>query len=281
MDFQKLFQSSVKPVLYEPGDAKMWTDPYISQQLLKIHLDPNIDAASRKPESIKRTLEFIYNFCNKSGIHILDLGCGPGIYTKEIAARGHEVTGMDFSENSIAYAKKQASINNQNIEYICQNYLELDYVEKFDLITMIYADFGVLIPVERERLLQNIFTALKPGGMFIFDVLNDKNLEIKFPDHKSWNVSLGGFWRELPYLELINGFHYEAEHVYLKQHTIIDQAEICTKYRFWTHYFNSTAIITMISDYGFENIDLYDNVLPESDIWNGDNVTFCKTNKPE
>jgi len=281
MNFKELLRSTIKPVLYEPGDAVMWTDTYISRQLLKIHLDPNIDAASRKPESIKKTLEFIYNFCEKPGMQIMDLGCGPGIYTKEIAKRGHHVTGMDFSENSIAYAKKQASINNQNIEYICQNYLKLDYVEKFDLITMIYADFGVLTPDERGRLLQNIFTALKPGGMFIFDVLNDKNIDAKFPDQQSWNVSERGFWRERPYLELVNGFHYQEDHVYLKQHTIIDQTESCVKYRFWTHYFNSTAIIAMLSDYGFENIDLYDNVLPESDIWNGDNVTFCKTNKPE
>lgn len=275
MDFKKLLKSSVKPVLYEPGDAIMWTDPYISQQLLKIHLDPEIDAASRKPLSIKKTLEFIYNFRNKSGMHILDLGCGPGIYTKEIATRGHKVTGMDFSENSIAYAKNLASINNLNIEYVCQNYLELDYVEKFDLITMIFTDFGVLIPDERGRLLQNIFTALKSGGMFIFDVLNDKNLEAKFPDQQSWNVSERGFWRDSPYLELVNGFHYKEERVYLKQHTIIDEMESCTKYRFWIHYFNSNSLVNMLSDYGFENIELYDNVLPESNIWNGDNVSFC------
>lgn len=281
MDFQELIESSVKPSLYEPGDAIMWTDPYISQQLLKIHLNPDIDAASRKPESIKNTLEFIYNFCDKTGMYILDLGCGPGIYTKEIATRGHKITGIDFSKNSIAYAKKEASKDKLNIEYVCQNYLELDYTEKFDLVTMIYTDFGVLIPEERERLLQNIFKALKPGGVFIFDVLNDKNLEAKFPDHDSWNVSEEGFWRETPYLELIKGFHYEEEHVYLKQHTILDQSEICIKYRFWIHYFNSNTLRSLLSDHGFENIELYDNVLPHSDIWNGDNITFCKTNKPD
>ena len=178
MNFKELLKSSAKPVLYEPGDALMWTDPYISQQLLKIHLDPKIDAASRKPESIKKTLEFIYTFCEKSGMHILDLGCGPGIYTQEIAANGHHVTGMDFSENSIAYAKKQANRNKLNIEYVCQNYLMLDYKEKFDLIMMIYTDFGVLIHDDRKRLLQNIFQALKPGGIFFFDVARLSNCTV-------------------------------------------------------------------------------------------------------
>ncbi len=279
MDFNELIKASTKPTLYEPGDALMWADRYISKQLLKIHMDPNIDAASRKPESIKKTLEFIYDLCEKSGMNILDLGCGPGIYTQDIAAKGHYVTGMDFSENSIAYAKNQANRNKLRIEYVCKNYLMLDYLEKFDLIMMIYTDFGVLIPDDRKRLLQNVFHALKPGGIFIFDVLNDKNLDVKFPEQQSWDVSNGGFWRESPYLELVNGFRYNKENVYLKQHSIIDQSGSCTKYRFWIHYFNSGTLIPMLSDHGFENIELYNNVLSESDIWNGENVTFCKMNK--
>jgi len=281
MDFRLLNKSAVKPPLYEPGDALMWTDPYISQQLLKIHLDPDIDAASRKPISVKKILEFIYNFCDKSGMHILDLGCGPGIYTEKLAAKGHHVTGIDFSENSIAYAKENTNRNKLNIEYVCQDYLKLNYVKNFDLIMMIYTDFGVLVPDDRIRLLKAIFKALKPGGLLVFDVLNDRNLDAKFPEQQSWNVSEGGFWRKESYLELVNGFHYEEEQVYLKQHTIIDQAESCTKYRFWAHYFNSSTLVPILSDHGFENIELYNNVLPESDIWNGENVTFCKMNKPE
>ena len=37
----------------------------------------------------------------------------------------------------------------------------------------------------------------------------------------------------------------------------------------------SNTLINLLSDYGYENIELYDNVLPESNIWNGKNVSFC------
>jgi len=281
MDFKKLLKAYEKPSVYEPGDAVMWTDPYISKQLLEIHLNPDIDAATRKPQSIDKILEFIENHCEDPGMQILDLGCGPGIYTEKIALKGHHVTGIDFSENSINYAHKTAHLNKSNAKYICQNYLALNYQEKFDLIMMIYTDFGVLVPDDRKRLLQNVFQALKPGGIFIFDVLNDKNLDAKFPEQQSWNVSNGGFWRERPYLELVNGFRYNKENVYLKQHTIIDQTGSCTKYRFWTHYFKTSTLVPMLADHGFKNIELYNNVLPESDLWNGENITFCKMNKSE
>lgn len=280
MDINKLFKAFVKPAVYEPGDAVMWTDPYIARQLLEIHLNPDIDAASRKPQSIEKTLEFIDKSCINPGMQILDMGCGPGIYTEKIAAKGHHVTGVDFSENSIDYARKTASLNKSNVEYICQNYLELDFLEKFDLILMIYTDLGVLVPDDREILLDKIFAALKPGGIFIFDVLNDKNLEEKFPEQQSWNVSEGGFWREQPYLELINGFHYREEKVFLRQHTIVDKTENYIKYRFWTNYFNATNLIPILAGHGFENIESNDNVLPKSDIWNGENVSFYKMNKP-
>jgi len=41
--------------LYEEGSANIWSDPYIRKQLLAAHINPNSDAASRKPETINTT----------------------------------------------------------------------------------------------------------------------------------------------------------------------------------------------------------------------------------
>jgi len=280
MNFNKLTELSKKPKLYEPGDAMMWTDPHISKQLLKIHLDPEIDSATRKPESIRRTLNFIKGYCKNKGMEILDLGCGPGMYTERLAKDGHLVSGMDISENSIEYARSQAMKNNLQIDFICQNYLELDVLNRYDLIIMIYTDFGVLIPDDRDTLLNKIYNALVPGGTFIFDVLNDKNLDDKFPGEQAWTVTEGGFWRPHKYLELINGFHYPEDHVYLMQHSIMDEKDRLVRYRFWTHYFNKETLIPELSDHGFEDIECFENVLPAGDTWNGDNVSFYSLKKP-
>lgn len=47
----------------------------------------------------------------------------------------------------------------------------MNFIEKFDLITLIYYDFGVLSTEERDILLKKIYTALRPDGLLIFDVL--------------------------------------------------------------------------------------------------------------
>lgn len=279
MDFKKLEIVSKKPPLYEKGDAIMWTDKHISKQLLDIHLNPGIDLASRTEHSIDNTIEFICRFCNKPELNILDLGCGPGLYAERLAKSGHHVTGIDFSENSIRYASQQARLKKLNINYICKDYLALDITGKFDIVLLIYTDFGVLIPSEREKLLRNIHMALKPNGIFIFDVINKKNIEKKFKENKTWTYETRGFWTGIPYLELSSGFHYLNEKVFLQQHIIIDRTEKIKTYRFWTHYFDEQDITEILTNSGFTNVESFDKILPETSIFSGENITFCKSVK--
>lgn len=279
MDLNRLNIAAQKPELYEKGDSIIWTDPYISRKLLELHLDPDIDSASRMQESIDRTIEYILKFCIKPSMNILDLGCGPGLYLESLAALGHICTGLDFSSNSISYAVNQAKEKGLGISYICQDYLELDFKDKFDLIILIYTDIGVLLPEERDGLLDRIYRALRPDGVFIFDVLNDKNVEQKFHEHQTWSFEFSGFWNSSPYLELANGFLYPEHRVFLKQHTLIDKSNSIRTYRFWTHYFSTDEIRSILSSRGFRQTELKENVLPSKDIWDGENVTFYITRK--
>jgi hypothetical protein len=74
--------------------------------------------------------------------------------------------------------------------------------------------------------------------------------------------------------------HYPESKVYLKQHTIIDIEGSCNTYRFWIHYYNYSDLAPILISKGFGNIQTFDDILPESDIWNGDNVSFYAINKP-
>ena len=279
MDPDKLHLAAQRPALYEKGDSMMWTDEYISQKLLELHLNPDIDSASRSLESIDKTMDFLLSFCKDAPMEILDLGCGPGIYLERLAGKGHKCTGIDFSANSIGYARNQAKEKGLEISYMNQDYLELDFENQFDLILLIYTDIGVLLPEERGELLKRIHRSLKPGGIFIFDVLNDRNLEEKFQESQSWSFEFSGFWKPLPYLELVSGYHYPESKVFLKQHTILDESEQVQNYRFWTHYFNTEEVKEILSSGGFHGTAYFENVLPANDVWDGENVTFYKTQK--
>lgn len=226
-----------KPVLYEKGNATMWTDVHISKQLLEVHPNPEVDLASRKKESIDRTIEWILSITQGKKLNVLDLGCGPGLYAERMADKGLQVTGVDFSSNSIEYARESARKKKLPITYLKENYLKLELEENsIDLVLLIFTDFGPLLPDERKQLLEIIKRVLKPGGIFVFDVLNDMNIESKIGP-KNWDSSEQGFW---------------------------------------THCFSHSDLSQILHDSGFDALSFHEDILPEGSLWSGEHVTFCK-----
>ena len=270
-----------KPKIYEKGTHFMWTTEYISRQLLQIHLNPDVDLASRNRATIEKTIEWILNLkADEKKLEILDLGCGPGLYSERLAKKGHQMTGIDISKNSIDYAKTSAKKQNLKIDYRAGSYLDLELEEqKFDMILLIYTDFGVLNPSERKILLDKIHRALKPNGIFVFDVLNDSELEQKISP-KNWELcSDNGFWDAKPYLELSNSYLYEEQKVILYQNAIITEDEDVRIYRFWTGVFNDKKLSNLLQENGFADYSFYDDVLAGDGLWDGKNVIFTVASK--
>lgn len=273
MKLTDIISKSEKPAIYEKGTDFMWTEKHISKQLLNIHLNPDIDLGSRKMSTIVKTANWILD-SKKEKLNILDLGCGPGLYAEIFAKKGHKVTGVDISKSSIVYAKKSAQNKGLDIEYLNASYLDIKLEEeKYDLVTLIYTDLGVLIPAERESLLKMVYRVLKKGGIFIFDVIKDNQLENRVAV-KSWEAAQNGFWNDSPFIALSESFLYKKQKVILYQHIIVDSEDSIKTYRFWTHFFSQNDIKQMLQEQGFSNITLRDDILPTGDLWNGDNVFF-------
>ena len=278
MDIAKLIDCARKPSLYQEGTAVMWTDPHISRELLKYHIDPDNDVASRNDRKITSTVDWILARAGGEALNILDLGCGPGLYAEKLAARGHRVTGVDFSANSIAYAREVAEKSGSRVDYVCGNYLDLAYAGDFDLAILIYLDFCVLKPEERKIVLENIHAALKPGGLFVFDVVNAKNIEAKIMQ-PSWEVAPRGFWRDEPYMALNKGYHFPEQHALVNQHVVVTGDEKVDTYLFWSTYYEYSDLSPLLAQAGFRDVQSYENVLPPGDAWNGENATFYAVRK--
>lgn len=279
MKISDILLKTEKPELYEKGSSIMWTDEYISKQILNVHLNSEVDLGSRKMTSIEKTSKWILEKAGDKQLNILDLGCGVGLYTEILANNGHRVTGIDFSGVSIEYARKEAQAKNLDVKFINANYLDLDLEDDtYDLVILIYTDLGVLLPEERDRLLIQINRVLKKGGIFIFDVLNDKEIESKIHP-KNWEITKNGFWKNRPYLALSHSFLYEEKKIILFQHIILDEQDNMDVYRFWTHFFSHHDLEVILKQHHFLDISFHEDVLPTGDLWNGDNVTFCKAIK--
>ena len=232
IDLSYIRQLQEKPQPFEPGEPLFWTDPHIARQMLASHLDPSTDGASRRPETIERSTNWIATSVGLlPGDCILDLGCGPGLYAEWLAQAGFQVTGVDFSQNSIDYASVQAREKQLPIEYRCQNYLELDDQALYSAALLIYGDLCPLSPERRAKLLANVRTALKPGGYFILDVTTPR-LRQKYGLKNRWYATGQGFWKPGPHLVLEQGFTY-SDDLFLDQYIVIEGDGKISVYRNW------------------------------------------------
>jgi len=248
-----------RPELYQETSIPFWDDEYISKQMLKAHLDPEFNGATRKMNFIQKSAEWIARTVPpKDHPLLLDLGCGPGIYGEFFAKSGFQVTGVDFSSRSINYAKKSAAEKKLNIDYICQNYLSLELNHTFDFAVMIYCDYGALSPEKRKIILKQVYEHLKPGGKFLFDVFSLNKYD-SFQENQIWDIhESNGFWREDEYVELKRGCKY-PENVTLEQYVIISKTE-ASVYYLWNTCYTENTLIKEAEESGFKVCGTYADV---------------------
>ncbi len=105
---------------------------------------------------------------------ILDIGCGTGRHSIELAKRGYTVTGIDLSESLLNRAKEKASAQNLSINFELQDARKLTFFDEFDLVIMLCEGAFSLMETDEMnfQILRNASNALKAKGKLIFTTLN-------------------------------------------------------------------------------------------------------------
>jgi len=259
----KLMALMNKPELNTPGTNNLyhslWDDEHISKGMLEAHLNPDGDAATRNHAFLDKSVNWIAELAPPPQYaKLLDLGCGPGLYTERFAKAGYSVTGVDFSKRSIGYAKEQTELNGSGIKYHYQNYLTIDYTQQYDVITLIYCDYAPLSITDRLTLLKKVYQALKPGGKFIFDVFTPK---MRREEDQSWRYcESGGFFSAKPHLLLEAVYQYDDDDkTELRQHIVVTDEDV-NCYIARGHFFTKELLISEIQPIGFSMSEFYGDV---------------------
>jgi 2-polyprenyl-3-methyl-5-hydroxy-6-metoxy-1,4-benzoquinol methylase len=247
----QLIELQQKLASFTPGEPLFWDDPNISSQMLAVHLNPDIEAASRTGETIDRSVGWLIETLGlKPGASLLDLGCGPGLYASRFARAGFRITGVDYSRRSIEYATKFSEENNLQVNYRYQNYLELEDEDLYDAVFLIYGDFCPLNPEQRSMLLKNIQCALKPNGKFVLDVSTREHRK-RHSNKNNWYAAQSGFWKPGPHLVLEEGFDYPDQSIWLDQYTVIEADGKISVYRNWFQDYTPETITKELMQGGF------------------------------
>jgi len=263
--FKELKEINSRPTPFQFYTAdELWANEHTSKQMLEYHLNEAIDVSSRNKSFIERSAEWIVShFGVNDKTTIADFGCGPGLYTTRLAEQGATVTGIDFSENSIKYAKQVAEQKGLKINYVHTNYLDFESTQRFDLITMIMCDFCALSPEQRKIMLSKFSSLLKSGGSVLLDVYSLNSFNQKEESATFELNQLNGFWSSEDYYCFVNTFKYDKEKLTLDKYTIIEESQKRVVYN-WLQYFSKESLSEEFNKNGFKIEGFYSNVAGET-----------------
>jgi SAM-dependent methyltransferase len=123
-------------------------------------------------ESAGEEVEKIVQLTGSTQGALLDLCCGPGRHAVPLALRGFSVTGVDRTLFLLAKAREHAAAEQVEVEWVHEDMRTFRRREAFDLAISMYTSFGFFEdPAENSAVLENVFASLKPGGVFVVDVI--------------------------------------------------------------------------------------------------------------
>ncbi len=136
-----------------------------------------------KDSALRRCIEqptFFALAGDVKGLRVLDLACGDGFYSRELAARGARVTGVDVSPAMIRLARAAEAKARQGVEYVCADAASLPELGLFDLVTAAYLLHYAADLSNLQAMCVGIARCLREGGRFV--TINENPAQPAEPD---------------------------------------------------------------------------------------------------
>ena len=143
-----------------------WYETFFDEHYLKEY------ARGLTPERAQREVDFINSTLSLPQIapsatgsaRILDLCCGHGRHTIELAAAGYSMVGQDLSVAFLGLAKGAAAARDLQIQFVHADMREIPFEGEFDAIINMFSAFGYFDDdAENQKVLDGVARALKPG----------------------------------------------------------------------------------------------------------------------
>ena len=253
MNLLEIVSRTPVPEPWTEGEKIPWDDPAFSQRMLAEHLSQAHDAASRRSETIDAHVDWIERaVLDGRRSRILDLGCGPGLYTSRLASRGHTCVGIDFSPASIEHAIEIATSADLDCAYRLGDLRETEFSSGFDLVMLIFGEFNVFHPADARSILTRARRALTTGGRLLLEVHTVDAVQRIGTTSTTWRSAETGLFTDRPHLRLDEAFWDGSRQVATERYFIIDaETGIVSRYAQSIQSYSDAEYHAILADAGF------------------------------
>jgi len=201
----------------------------------------------RAPDEIERVITLLGI---KEGSHILDLCCGIGRHSLELARRGLNVTGVDRTRSYLATARRQAKKEKlKNVEFIEGDMRTYCSPDTFDDVINLYTSFGYFEDIGDDRkVLMNVHRSLKQGGSFIIQMMGKEVLARIF-QCKDWHEDSGFIF--LTERKICQNWGWT------ENRWIIIKGRRRTEFNVNHRLYSADELTTLMVDCGFRDLNVY------------------------
>lgn len=125
------------------------------------------------PRLVDFAVEVLRREAEREVRDVLDVACGTGGPTLELARRGFRVVGVDVSPAMVEIARRKAAEAGVDARFEVVDMRELEYEEEFDAATCFFTSINYNVTDgDLERTLRGVYRALRRGGVFLADAPN-------------------------------------------------------------------------------------------------------------
>jgi SAM-dependent methyltransferase len=266
MQILDVIRDLIPPAPWTHGDNIPWNEPGFSERMLREHLSPDHDLASRRQGTIDRQVAWIHEHVLRArSTRILDLGCGPGLYGGRLAKCGHQYIGIDYSPASIAYAARESARSSQ-CTFIEGDIRHVDYGCGYGLVMMVYGEFNVFRPADIGSILSKVYAALEPGGLILLEPHSREAVVSIGEGGRTWEALDSGLFSDRPHLILQQAHWDEASQAATREFFVIDAATgDVARYAVSYQAYSDAEYRTLLTDQGFGDIAFCPSLTGEPD----------------
>ncbi len=203
--------------------------------------------ASKEVEAILSLLGIV------PGASILDLCCGVGRHSLELARRGFRVTGVDRTAKYLEEAKQRARAEEVEAEFVKEDMRSFCRPMAFDAVLNLFTSFGYFEDPEDDRqVIVNVYRSLGSGGTFLMDLMGKEVLARIFQERD---------WQRIDGTLILEERQLSKNWGWVENRWIMLKGGERLEFKISHRLYSATELSRLLAECGFQKVDVY------GDLW--------------